>query len=178
MALGFFFLFSAGKMTHLIQIRFQKKMVVYNIPGCQAMDFIEGKYVTFRGDEAVLSNNAAMQNVLIPAGLLFHSERTDAIRNLIQINQFIQYYNTKIALVDGNDDSEDRRISFPVDYVLLSHNPDPDFRRIKNIFSPKLLIFDASNPLWKIKQWKTACDSLHLRCFSVQEEGAWVADIE
>lgn len=177
-ALGLFFLFSISKMTHLIQIRFQKKMVVYNIQGYQAMDFVEGRYATFRGDEALLSNNMVMQNTLIPAGMLFHSERKDAIRNLIQINQFIQYYNTKIAVVDGNDDFEDQRISFRVDYVLLSHNPDPDFRRIKNIFSPKLLIFDASNPLWKIKQWKAACDSLHLRCFSVQEEGAWVADIE
>jgi competence protein ComEC len=177
-ALLLFFLFSISKMTYFIQTRFQKKMVVYNIPGYQAMDFMEGKDITFRADKALLSNNPVMQNTLVPARMLFHSVGKDTIRNFIQINQFIQYYNTKIAVIDRNNGFEDQRISFPVDYVLLSHNPDPDFQRIKNIFSPKLLIFDASNPLWKIKQWKTACDSLHLRCFSVQEEGAWVADIE
>jgi competence protein ComEC len=34
-------------------------------------------------------------------------------------------------------------------------------------------VFDSSNPLWKIREWKKQADSLHLRHHSVPEQGAF-----
>ena len=44
-------------------------------------------------------------------------------------------------------------------------------------FECKKYIFDASNSLWKIGQWKKECEELHLHFHSVSEQGAYVTDL-
>jgi hypothetical protein len=44
-------------------------------------------------------------------------------------------------------------------------------------FSFGQIIFDASNPAWKIRQWKKECEELHLRFHDVSTQGAFVANI-
>jgi competence protein ComEC len=41
----------------------------------------------------------------------------------------------------------------------------------------KLVIFEASNSLWKIEKWKKECDALNLPYYSIPEKGAFVFNI-
>lgn len=173
----FFLLFNISRMFYAIHASQQKKMIVYNIPRYHALDFVEGRSVKFTGDSAVLLNKVLTQNTLNLSRDFLHTVLRDSLNHFMKNNHLVQFFNSSMMIVDSKI-TEEFVHPFPVDYVLISHNPNPDFRNIQLIFSPKLLIFDASNSLWKTKQWKTVCDSLNLRYFSVQEEGAWVADVE
>jgi hypothetical protein len=42
--------------------------------------------------------------------------------------------------------------------------------------SPAVIVFDGSNSLWKIGQWKKECEQLHLPCYSTGEQGAFILD--
>jgi len=63
---------------------------------------------------------------------------------------------------------------FHTDYLLLSHHPKLSIMQLKDMFVFKMIIFDASNPLWQIQQWKNDCSALTLRCFSVPDQGAYL----
>jgi competence protein ComEC len=64
-----------------------------------------------------------------------------------------------------------------VDVIILCKNPKLKIAQLQNNFDFKEIVFDSSNPLWKIDQWKKDCDSLHLRFHSVPQQGAFVMDI-
>lgn len=58
------------------------------------------------------------------------------------------------------------------DVILVSGNaPVPP--SLKNLRT-KIVVLDATNSLWKIEQWKKACEELLLRCHSVTQEGTFV----
>jgi competence protein ComEC len=64
-----------------------------------------------------------------------------------------------------------------VDYIIISKNPKIIIGDLANAFNCSLYIFDASNSLWKIGKWKKGCEELHLRFYSVPEQGAFVTDL-
>lgn len=175
--LFFFFLFGLSKTIRHMNNLFNKKVIVYNIPHYQALHLVDGRSVCFIGDSAVLENKNMMRNTFLPAAIYYQLQSDGRADKCLRQSHFIQFYNTRIFILDQQVVSKNLTKAYPVDYILISHHPDPDFEKIKNIFSPKMVVFDGSNPLWKIKLWKTACDSLHLHCFSVQEEGAWIANV-
>ena len=65
----------------------------------------------------------------------------------------------------------------PVDILLLSHNARVRLQDLVKAVSPAVIVFDASNSLWKIEKWKSECEDLHLRFHSVPEQGAFVKSI-
>jgi len=64
-----------------------------------------------------------------------------------------------------------------VDYIILSKNPRLNIVNLAQTFDCKFYIFDASNSLWKIEQWKKECEELHLHFHSVSEQGAFVINL-
>ena len=64
-----------------------------------------------------------------------------------------------------------------VDYIIISKNPKIKIADLERTFECKKYIFDASNSLWKIGQWKKECEELHLHFHSVSEQGAFVTDL-
>jgi competence protein ComEC len=65
----------------------------------------------------------------------------------------------------------------PVDIIILSGNPNIRISELAAMFNCRQYLFDSSNPLWKIRQWKKDADSLHLRHHTVSEQGAFEADL-
>ncbi len=64
-----------------------------------------------------------------------------------------------------------------LNYILISKNPEIKITDIEEIFDCNNYIFDASNPPWKIEQWKKECEELHLHFHSVPEQGALVINL-
>jgi len=60
--------------------------------------------------------------------------------------------------------------------VILHGNPTVDMQKIKNTLQPSIIIFDPSNSLWKIAQWKKSCKGLTLPCFSIPDQGAFICE--
>jgi competence protein ComEC len=105
------------------------------------------------------------------------NKKADSVFPLFQKNNFCQFCDKKIVLIDSviNYDSLPEKIN--VDYIVISKNPKLFIRSLAAVFNCPVYIFDASNPLWKIDKWKKDCEELHLRFHSVPEQGAFVTDL-
>lgn len=156
----------------------QQKLIVYNVPQHQAIDIVQGHQYKFIGD-TVLSTSGMQQNFhLKPARISLHlHNKTDSLSALIAKNRLYRFHDKKILLIDESIVFENNDKKIMVDYIIISKNPKLYIADLAKVFIFKCIIFDGSNSLWKIDKWKKDCEQLHLRCYSVPEQGAFVADL-
>jgi competence protein ComEC len=154
----------------------QKKLIVYNVPQHAAFDIINGNDYKFIGDTAVLTDNFLQNFHLKPSRTLHRIRPADNLSSMHISYPFISFNQQKILVVD-------RPLKFvsemkiPVDVIILSRNPRIYISQLAAVFDCKRYVFDASNPLWKIKLWKKDCDSLHLPHHSIPEKGAFEMEL-
>ena len=156
----------------------QQKIIVYNIPGSQAIDIITGNTCYFIGDSS-LRQGGAMQNFhLKPARMELQTTESHSIPSNLQKQGDIWKFNDiRIVVIDKAVPYKPISTPVPVDLLILSKNPSLKIGQIITALKPAIIIFDASNSLWKIAQWKKECSVLLLRFHSVPERGAFVFDI-
>jgi competence protein ComEC len=160
-------------VANAMQAANRRTLIIYNVPAYTGIDVILGGKLQFTGDTVLLQNNSLRNRYLQPARLLYGMAEkapcTPARRGA-----FISLGRTRMVIVDSSWRPFVPAKKLRVDYVLLSHHPRLSISQLKNMFTCKMIIFDASNPLWQIQRWKSDCSALTLRCFSVPEQGAYL----
>ena len=178
LSIAFTFLFVYSLIYKNWKSMYQNKLIVYNVSQHKAIDFIYGHQYYFIGDNEVLENDALKNYNIRPAhimlGLHYNSHLPGFIFNK---NNFYQFYNCRILIIDSSLKYNVPPQKIKVDYIILSKNPPTHIASIASIFDCKKYIFDASNSLWKIGQWKKECEELHLHFHSVVEQGAFITDL-
>ncbi len=156
----------------------QQKLIVYNVPQHQSIDFISGNSYKFIGDSSLFVD-AILQNFHLKPGRisLQMDRKVDFIPSLYENNNFYQFNNTKILLIDQPIVFEAVNQKINVDYIIISKNPKLYLPQLAKVFNCNKFIFDGSNSLWRITKWKKDCEELHLPCYSVPEKGAFVLDL-
>jgi len=157
------------------KIKNQQKVIVYNIPQHQAIDFIKGNQFNFLGDSGILEDQALQNFHIQPARVvlkLTKSLDTFSVCHLPPL--FYQLGNQKIVLIDRPMQLDALVSKIDVDMIILSKNAKIVISQLASVFNCKQYVFDASNSLWKIGQWQKECEELHLRSYSVAEKGAFV----
>ncbi|MGI8951264.1 MAG: ComEC/Rec2 family competence protein [Chitinophagaceae bacterium] len=155
----------------------QQKLIVYNIPQHSAMDLINGLKYKFIGDSILLENGFLKNFNLTPSRVINRTRQANDLPFVYIKNNLINSVNKKIFIVDDKLNTQNIQQKMPLDAIIISKNPHINISQIQSVFNCKEIIFDSSNPLWKIEQWKKACDSLHLRFYSVPEQGAFEMDL-
>ncbi len=160
------------------QIYQQQKLIVYNVPQHQAIDFIEGNNYHFKGD-SVLLEDGMLQNFHLKPGRIALQLTKPSVRlnNLAQVNNFYQLNEKKILVIDRPLQFESISQKTDIDIIIISRGPKIYIASLAAVFNCKQYIFDASNSLWKIDKWQKECEELHLRSYSVQEQGAFVFEV-
>ncbi len=156
----------------------QQKLIVYNVPQHRAIDFIDGNTYKFIGD-SILKKDGLLQNfhlkpARIRAGL---NTISDSLNILFHKNMFYQANNKRILLITEPLTFAPIEQKIDVDIIIISKNPKLYIPQLAKIFSCKQYVFDASNSLWKIGKWQKDCEVLHLQCYSIPEQGAFVTDL-
>jgi competence protein ComEC len=160
------------------QIKKQQKIIVYNVPQHQAIDFITGNNYHFLGDSILLQEGVLQNFHLKPARIALQLKvRSDLMQTVFQQQQFYQFANKKILVIDKQIDFEPVQQKIAVDLIIISKNPKLSIAQIASVFNCDQYIFDASNSLWKIAQWQKDCKALHLNYYSIPAEGAYICDI-
>ena len=173
--LGFGILFFVALSIDLYENATKSKLIVYNIPQHTAIDFVDGTHYIFTGD-TVLLQDGFLQNFHLKPSRVLHRMQPAYINDLAAAGPFYFYKNKTILLLDrpfrfsGNE-------KVKVDCIVLSKSPNVKFAQLAGVFDCPLYVFDGSNSLWKIRQWKKDCDSLHLRHYSTQENGAFIMNL-
>ena len=160
----------------------QRTLLVYNIARHTAIDYVQGRSVAFTGDTALMHDTALQQQVVLPARLPYYVSQTTSFSNPLPVQdtasplRILQFAGRRMVIVQGKLPAALPAKKFKTDYILLSHNPEVGISQLLQMFDTGLIIFDASSPPYKIKQWKNDCEALTLRFFSVPEQGAFVVN--
>ena len=156
----------------------QQKIVIYNVPQHKAVDFIYQNNYYFVGD-SIMKVDGVLQNFHIkPARVLFQVDAVDTLPQLFHQDMYWQYGNKKCLFIDTTIKFHPLTQKIKVDVLLVSKNPAIKMVDILAAVAPSIIVFDASNSLWKIENWKKECEQLLLRCHSVSEQGAFVLNAE
>ncbi|MBS4042698.1 MAG: ComEC family competence protein [Chitinophagaceae bacterium] len=169
--LFFILLFIASRSIDFIDKYHQKKLIVYNVPNHKAIDVVEGRKYTYIGDDELIKDGF-LRNFHVQPARIKHRIRTDSVlKNIIIRESSILSKHRKILLLDNSI------ICFPKqsnwDVVVISKNPKISIAKLYRNSKFTKVVFDGSNTLWKINQWKRECDSLHLQYHICSIQGAF-----
>jgi competence protein ComEC len=160
----------------IIKVNQQQKIIVYNVPKHRAIDVVEGDTYTFIGDSVLLQEGFLRNFHLKPSRIVNRMDM--GLLNSVSIqNSVISSHNRKAIIVDKSLPYDDPRQKIQADVLIISQNPKLYISQLMKHYEFKMLVFDATNPLWKIRLWKKDCDSLHLPHHSVPEQGAFEMDL-
>ena len=168
---AFFFvtIFSAVQSAANYKIQHQKKLVVYQFPHKQSIDFIFQNQFYFFGDSNL--------NMKSKRQIYYLKDKKDFLSGLqIETNKAV-FYDKKIMILSANEQYAAGSEKLQLDFLILSKNAHVSIARILQFAQPTLIVMDASNSFWKISKWKKECDSLHQQYYSIPERGAFVCTI-
>ena len=172
---GFTLLYTGERLS----IRKQKKIIIYNIPQRQAIDFIYSDQYCFYGDSS-LRGDALLKNFhLKPARMSLQVMTANPdMQELHHTGDTWQFFDTRMIILDTFTRfiKPVRKIKTAI--LLISKNPAWKIKDIAEVFEPSVIVFDASNSMWKIAGWEKECLALALPCFSIPEKGAFIFNID
>ena len=167
-----FLIFIALDAVEIYKVRRQQKIIVYNVPKQQAIDFVSGSSYTFVGDP-VLTEDGYLRNFhLKPARTLYQALYEKQLNGFFISRPFILFNGKKILLIDKPYKFEDDK-KIAINTIIISKNPRLKILEIVSAFDCKQFVFDGSNSMYKINKWKRECDSLQLSYHITNEDGAF-----
>jgi competence protein ComEC len=147
-------------------------LIVYNVPKQTAIDILNGNELFFIGDSTMIDDPFIQNFHFKPARILNRAERKMKFFPLTN-NNVITTPGKKIVIVDAPVQGKRAHHKIKADIIVISKNPRLYISDINDLFECKEIVFDSSNPSWKIEKWKKDCETLHLPFHSVPEEGAF-----
>jgi competence protein ComEC len=151
----------------------QQKLIVYNIPKNSAVDIVAGNHYCFAGDLIVLQD-AFLRNFNLKSSRI--KNRIYASEDLLLPgieNCILQIQSSKVLMLGQNSFRYNATSKIKVDALILTSKVNLTSAEINDLFNCKYIIADSSVPLWKSSQWKKEFEQLHLRFYSVAQDGAF-----
>lgn len=166
---SFFFL----RVISIVEHNNQHKIVVYNIPKHVAIDFIAGNHYCFAGDTAVIFDDFLRNFNLSPGRILNRlSNKSNPVIPELS-NVILNFHGKSVMLLNSPLPNQTSIKKIPIDLIIVSKNPKLYIADVQKTFDCKQMVFDSSNPMWKIEQWKKDCNNLHLRFHLISTDGAF-----
>ncbi|RXK83544.1 ComEC/Rec2 family competence protein [Filimonas effusa] len=154
-----------AQVCSLVRASRQCRIVVYQVPGKTVAGFIHGRTEYLLGEGPVLASQT------------FWRIRRTVFLPVQQPFTVVTFGGKRLANIKPGWFPAAQMKAQPVDILLLTGPPEMPLTRLCALFPGAQLVFDGSNPLWKIEKWKKQCDSLHLRFHSVATSGAFVMEL-
>lgn len=167
--LGFFVLRSVS----FFEATSQRKIIVYNVPQKQAIDFIDGRNYFFKGDADLLADDFVRNFHIKPSRVLYRTGPGSVVIRYRQAGNLVEYNGKKILLLDTTVYFSPLQEKIKVDLLVISKNPRLYFKNLTQTFDVKQVVFDGSAASWKLNYWKKDCDSLLIPYHDVTEKGAF-----
>jgi competence protein ComEC len=165
-----------GVRSHaIIKASLQQKIIVYNMPHSQAIDFINGRSYLFIGDDVVNSDKQMNHLYLQPCRSLFHVLPAKDHIQMQGANSVIHFAN-RIVLVEASSLKVSSQ-PLSVDILIMSNNSRIDFTSLIHDTHPKLIVADASNHTNKRNEWRKICNTLRIPFHDVTTDGALQYDL-
>lgn len=169
--------FMALRFVSFYQTAQQQKIIVYNVPKMQAVDFIGGNHYCFIGDSSLQVKGFAQNFHLKPSRVLQRMAPASGLDALTGTDGHY-VFNSKSILIWKNTLPRFTATSrLDVDLLILSQNPKLYVNQLTEKIQARQVVIDGSVPTWKARRWKQDFDSLQIPCHSVNEQGAFVMNL-
>lgn len=174
------------------------KLIVYNISGGTAINFIDSKTnmlltdsITFSDDKKLqfAAKNNWIANGKNKADLLNFTDKQTIKYLANNVNDNVRYYKvgdyrifkyrSKELVVPVNNRPRFMLSSnkLPVDYVLLRRNAKCKIEQLIQFFDVDTIIADGSNYNKYLKQWKAECKKLNIPFYNIKTNGAFIVHL-
>ena len=167
-------IFEIERLNLKLETRKQQKLIVYNITGHHAMDFISGNKYIFTGDTHLLRNRFLANFHLKPSRIRQQVTEISSMPSLFHDDCWFLFNSKKILVLQKPLHIKSLRKRLSLDILILSKNLRMSIFEIHKLLECKQIVFDSSNAPWRIKKWTTECEKLKISCFSVPDKGAFV----
>ncbi len=161
-----------------IEAACQQKIIVYNIPRHQAIDFISGRNYYFVGDTILKADDFLQYVNLRPSRIMYRMNVSELPAGISVMENCYVFANKKILIIDKTCLYKAGSKKITVDVIIVSRNPSLNIPALANTFVINRIVFDGSNPQWKVNKWMADCAKLGLACFSVVDKGAFVMKMD
>ncbi len=153
----------------------QKKIIVYNVPQYQAIDFVQGNDFLFVGDSVLLKDGMLQNFHLKPGRIAMQLNNSNKpILNYFSKGNFYLFNNKRILIINQQFKLKEPLEKMNFDLIILSKNPTISLTTLLKYFNCPQFVFDASNSAWKIEKWQKECDAMNLRFHSIPTQGAFI----
>ncbi len=156
-----------------IHSNYQQKIIIYNTPKQQAIDFINGRHYFFKGDSALESNASLLNFHLTPSRILHRCSYVKTLEGLYKSNNLFIFGSTRIVMIDSGYQFIKGKPKIKADLIILSKNPRLYITDLLSIFDCKQIVIDGSNPSWKVNLWQKDCEKAGIACHRVDINGAF-----
>ncbi len=156
----------------------QQKIIVYNVPQYRAIDIVNGNRYQFIGD-SILLQDGLLQNFHLKPGRINQQliTRSDSLSGVFKYGMFYRINNKKVLIIDRPISFDSVHKKIEIDLLVVSKNQKLNIARLTKAFTCKLIVFDASNSLWKIEKWIAECTALDIPFYSIPAQGAYIYNI-
>jgi competence protein ComEC len=169
-------LFFGMQSFYLYQTNRQQKLIVYNLSQHSAADFMLGNSYLFTGD-TVLLKDGFLRNFHLKPSRIVHRTYEHSLKPNLFSESVYKINNKTILFLHENYWFEPQEQKIKADVVIVSHNPKLYIEHMLKVIEPKLIVFDSSNPTWKIKKWKEDCKRFQIPFYTTGEQGAFVMNL-
>lgn len=176
MAIACFGILSINQSISTHNRKKQFQLIVCNLPKTGVAIVTEGTYFGLIGDSTVWKDPFLYQQYIKPIRTHFQVIPGKLTYTRWEHNLLSSSRKSVLFLHQGKLQKPPASPK-QVDALIITGNPKLYIKDIVQVFNPEVIVFDSSNPQWKINYWKKDCDKLHLRHHSVPEKGAFVMDL-
>ncbi len=160
----------------IFEAKKQHKLVVYNVPKQTAIDVVQGSECTTWMTAGIGHDNLLQNFYIKPSRILLRCMPVQ-LHTLTAGNYILHTGDKTICIVGAPLTGLPLLKPLPTDVVIITGNPKITISRLQTLVSCRTIIFDNTNTLWKIEQWKKDCKRLHLRFHCTAQQGAFVMDL-
>ncbi|HRN79648.1 MAG TPA: ComEC/Rec2 family competence protein [Ferruginibacter sp.] len=173
----FAMLFSAGYLFETFNRIHQRKILVYNTPGRTTMDILYNNRFVCIGDSVETQTSSAYEYLVLPARIHYRaSKRVNTLPGIMLQPEAMSLAGKRWIRLNGKNARLNMDMPVSADVLLVSRQaPVPDEEMLATL-RPQQVVLDATNSLWKIEEWKKACEKLLLPCHSVTQNGTFSAN--
>jgi competence protein ComEC len=157
----------------------QHRLIIYNNTHQLLIDYINKNKYQFLGEEAINHNEKTISFLLKPSRISFRANQLLEEKKPLNFHKHVYaLQNKKLMIMDSTVYFKPIEHKINIDVLVISRNIRINMKELLSTIEPKLIVFDASNSLWKITKWKKECEALNLRCFSIKDQGALVMNLQ
>ncbi len=163
------------RVTLLWQSHQQQKFIVMNTRDISVMGWIEGTEAVYYQSTDTGVNEKRLSKTLDDISLYYRIKKTSRVQYASTTILLIKLDSLQLLNLSGKV-RNNPSVGMRADIVILSDNYSGKLIEISAQTRCRLVVADATNGLWKIQEWKKQAEQLHLRFYSIPEQGAFLLD--